>query len=78
MAARMPFFKALGPLGDVFNNWYLNQFSSKYEDVTSAASLEKVRGSAWKQLVQCRESGHVLFGHAFITTTGRPGPSYAD
>ncbi|EIE23059.1 hypothetical protein COCSUDRAFT_53495 [Coccomyxa subellipsoidea C-169] len=44
MAARMPsFFKALGPLGDVFNNWYLNQFSSKYEDVSSAASLEKTK-----------------------------------
>jgi hypothetical protein len=42
MSRLPPFIKSLGPLADLFGVWYLNQFSSKYDDLSSAASLEKV------------------------------------
>ncbi|KAK9903239.1 hypothetical protein WJX75_000529 [Coccomyxa subellipsoidea] len=43
MSRLPPFIKSLGPLADLFGVWYLNQFSSKYDDLSSAASLEKTK-----------------------------------
>jgi len=37
-----PFVKALGPVGAWFSTWFVNTFMAKYEDLSSAASLEKV------------------------------------
>lgn len=36
------FVKMLGPVGDWFSTWFITTFIAKYEDLSSAASLDKV------------------------------------
>ncbi|BDA49991.1 hypothetical protein COCOBI_15-1190 [Coccomyxa sp. Obi] len=65
-----PFMKALGPLADAVSSWMLQQFSSKYADTTSIASIEKTRAVLKSLRAAIKENnGYVLgsFTYADIT-----------
>ncbi|CAL8465486.1 g5022 [Coccomyxa elongata] len=65
-----PFMKALGPLADAVSSWMLWQFSSKYADTTSTASIDKTRAVLKSLRAAIEENnGYVLgsFTYADIT-----------
>ncbi|CAL5222097.1 g4406 [Coccomyxa viridis] len=58
-----PFVKALGPIGDWFSTWFIDTFTAKYKDLSSAASIEKTKAGFLELRKALKDNKGYILGH---------------